>query len=358
MTHTACPRCEVFPQAPPEKGTLYLAPPIEPTQSAMASCFDRLGLAHREIYKGLFEVDLATGDLDRLCSECCAALSQMERTDTRCLLIPEGQTFHLHLLMNMQPLSRLIARMEGQWLVDIMASDRLETWFQPIVHTADPGRTFAHECLVRVRRPDGSIELPDTIFRIARAGDLLFHLDRICRLTAIRFAETHKIPHRIFINFNPSTIYDPEYCLQTTVAAIKKTGIPHERIVFEVVESDDVKDADHLIRILDFYRRHGFHVAMDDLGAGYSSLNLLSKLRPDFIKLDMELVRCVDQDAYKAIIASNLIRLAQELGVGIIAEGVERPEEWRWLKKQGADYAQGFLFANPGLPPPTPQVPF
>ena len=357
MPHKTCSRCEVLPAALPDSGRLYLSPPIEPTRHTMVSCFDQLGLPHREIYTDIYEVDLGRGDLDRLCDLCCPALTDMEKADTRCFIVPEDQSFDVRLLMNMQPLSRLIARMEGQWLIELMAAERLETWFQPIVHADDPSKVFAQECLVRVRHPDGRVYPPGDIFRIARDGDLLFHLDRLCRMTAIRFASAHGIACNIFINFNPSTIYDPEYCLQTTVAAIEAAAIPHDRIVFEIVESDDIKDTAHLINILNFYRRHGYRVAMDDLGAGYSSLNLLSKLRPDFIKLDMELVRYVDEDPYKAIIASNLIRLARELEVRIIAEGVERPEEWAWLKRQKADFLQGFLFARPGLPPPTPQVP-
>ena len=136
--------------------------------------------------------------------------------------------------------------------------------------------------------------------------------------------------------------------------AIEESGIPSERIVFEVTESDEIKDAAHLKNILDFYRKSGFRVALDDLGSGYASLNQMAELRPDFVKLDIGLVKDVDHDPYRASIARKLIELAHDLGVTVVAEGVETGGQWRWLADHGADYAQGYLFAKPGSPPPVP----
>ncbi len=95
-------------------------------------------------------------------------------------------------------------------------------------------------------------------------------------------------------------------------------------------------------------------MALDDLGAGYSSLNLLASLRPDFVKLDVGLVRDVDRDPYRTAIAAKLLDLAKDLGVIVVAEGVETEEQWRWLVAHGADLAQGFFFARPASPPPVP----
>ncbi len=161
----------------------------------------------------------------------------------------------------------------------------------------------------------------------------------------------------LFINFNPTAIYQPDFCLKTILAAITKADLSPERVVFEVVESDEIHDTDHLLHLLSFYRERGFKVALDDLGAGFSSLNLLTKMRPDFIKLDRELVRDVDKDPYKATITANLLAMARTLPVATIAEGIETPGEYAWLKEHGADYLQGFLFARPAQEPPTEIVP-
>jgi len=127
--------------------------------------------------------------------------------------------------------------------------------------------------------------------------------------------------------------------------------------VFEVIESSEIKDTRQLLRILDFYRARGFGVALDDMGAGYSSLNMMTKLRPDYVKLDIELIHHVDRGSYKAQIAGKMLELAQGLGLKTIAEGVETEEEWQWARAHGADYLQGFLFAHPAFPPPLPVMP-
>ena len=93
------------------------------------------------------------------------------------------------------------------------------------------------------------------------------------------------------------------------------------------------------------------------MGAGYSSLNLLTRLKPDYVKLDMHLVRGVDADPYKAEVAGKLLEMARGLGVKSVVEGVETVGEWRWARDRGADFVQGYLFAKPAADPPVPRVP-
>ncbi len=93
---------------------------------------------------------------------------------------------------------------------------------------------------------------------------------------------------------------------------------------------------------------------MDDIGSGYSSLTLLNKLRPDYMKLDMQLIRNIDHDAYKALITGKLLKTAQGLGITTIAEGVETAAEYAWLRHHGADLVQGYYIAKPAAPPPVP----
>lgn len=160
--------------------------------------------------------------------------------------------------------------------------------------------------------------------------------------------------NHVFINFNPASIYDPTFCLRSTVLAIKNSSLEPDQVVFEVVESTDVPDPAHLLNILAYYREAGLRVALDDLGAGFGSLNMMARLRPDFIKLDMALVRDVDSDPFRATMVRKLLEAAHELGVRTVAEGVETEGEWSWLRDNGADLMQGYLIAAPGTPPPLP----
>jgi EAL domain-containing protein (putative c-di-GMP-specific phosphodiesterase class I) len=292
----------------------------------------------------------------RLAAGLAGVLTEGELRDSRCLTLAEGTLPALADLMRMQSLQTFIGSVGGEWLRDVLQNSRLEAHFQPIVSARASRELFAYECLLRGRRADGALVMPYELFHTARRADLLFQLDLAARMAAIRGAVQHRLESHVFINFNPTAIYDPKYCLRATIEAIREGGIAPERVVFEVTESDEVRDPEHLLNIFEYYRKHGFRVALDDLGAGYASLNLLTRLRPDFVKLDMQLIRGVDHDPYKAEVARMLLTMAQNLGVNTVAEGIETEAEWHWFREHGADYVQGYFFARPGSPPPTNYV--
>jgi EAL domain-containing protein (putative c-di-GMP-specific phosphodiesterase class I) len=234
----------------------------------------------------------------------------------------------------------------------LLREERLVSHFQPIVQCSSGTEIFGYECLIRGQREDGTLIPPEWLYHAARGLGMLFQLDRSARLKHIQTVTELGLKSHIFINFNPVAIYDAVFCLKSTVNAIDGSGLERDHFVFEVVESDNVADCDRLLEILDFYRHQGFAVALDDVGAGYNSLNLLAKLRPDYIKLDIQLIRNVDRDEYKAQIAGKLLEMAASLGVATVAEGIETEGEWQWTREHGADYCQGFLFATPAQVPP------
>ncbi len=250
-------------------------------------------------------------------------------------------------------LSEFVNLSQSGWLLKMLAAESFTNHFQPIVYTEDTSRIFAQEALLRGIDENRSLIAPGPMLSVAREANLLFQLDRVARLTAIREAVRLGLANRIFINFTPTAIYDPAFCLRSTVSAVEQAGIAHENVVFEVTESERAQDISHLKNILSFYRDAGFLIALDDLGAGYSSLNLIHQLRPDFIKLDMELVRNVHQDPYKAVITEKILDIAQSLNIKTIAEGVECQEELRWLRTHNATFVQGYLIAKPVAQPVT-----
>ena len=104
-------------------------------------------------------------------------------------------------------------------------------------------------------------------------------------------------------------------------------------------------------KVLAAYRERGFKFALDDLGAGYSSLQMIHELRPDFIKLDIELIKNVHADNYRATLTLKLIEAAQQLGIKTIAEGIECAGEYDWAQAHGADFVQGYYIGEPCSPP-------
>lgn len=344
-----CSRCEKLPDAAPSRGRLYLVPPIQPTCALIEDVLHKLSLDFSTPYPQVYEIPFGEGDLRMFCEECGVRIGELEQADTKSFILRDDEALTVAHMAAMEPLRALIGRIKGSWLSELLAGERLATWFQPIADRS--GGVHGYECLMRGLNPDDSIIAPENVFSAARRSDLLFFLDRACRISAVQRAAEHSINTRFFINFVPAAIYRPEACLQSTFRAIDAVNLAPENIVFEVVESEEVVDVEHLLHVLSFYRDHGFQVALDDLGAGYNSLNLLSRLQPDYMKTDMQLVRDVDTDPYKANITANLLDLAHKLGVRSIAEGVETEGELRWLLDHGADLLQGFLLGRPASEP-------
>ena len=135
-------------------------------------------------------------------------------------------------------------------------------------------------------KEDGTLMYPDVLFTKSKRNDHNFKLDRLCRESALKTAATKKIAQKVFINFIPTSIYDPKFCLKSTEKWAKQLEFDPSQIVFEVVETEKVSDQNHLKKILEYYREKGFQIALDDVGEGYSSLNMLIELEPDIIKVD------------------------------------------------------------------------
>jgi EAL domain-containing protein (putative c-di-GMP-specific phosphodiesterase class I) len=180
-------------------------------------------------------------------------------------------------------------------------------------------------------------------------------LDRVCRETHLRNAGKAVIPDhaKLLINFMPTAIYKPEYCLQTTMAAAREARIAPDRVVFEVVEQYEVKNPHHLRSILQFYQKHGFRTALDDLGSGYAGLNLLADLNPDLLKIDRELIsKAVSSTMHRAV-CEALVRMGTQTGKIVLAEGIETVDELRMMIAMGCDLLQGYYLGKPAALPAT-----
>lgn len=254
------------------------------------------------------------------------------------------------------PLTDVQKRQEAHWIDGVISDQRIKTAYQPIISVQN-GTTEveAYEFLSRAVGTEGEIIPPFKMFEAARVRNRLFALDRVCRIQAVRNANqvTDKM---VFVNFIPTAIYTPEHCLQTTLAEARATGVDPSMIVFEVVESEEVDSIEHLENILLYYRKHGFRYALDDVGAGYSTIEKVERLKPDFVKLDMHYVQGVAQDPEKQQVALALVNSARIVGARTLAEGVETEEDWRWLIEAGYELFQGYLFGRPEFEPKDVQM--
>ncbi|WP_371825286.1 EAL domain-containing protein [Paenibacillus soyae] len=244
------------------------------------------------------------------------------------------------------PLSSAEAVFDAKWIDGVIAEEAVRFDFQPIVDLK--GKTYGYECLARFWREDGTRVSPAEAFAAAKTRGRLYALDRMCRLAALRMTADMDPAWKVFINFIPTSIYSPEFCLKSTVDLANQLGISPDRFVFEVVETEWVEDVEHLKRVLAYYREKGFAYALDDVGEGYSTIEMLADLRPHFMKLDMKYVRGVSEDSRKQRVASTFLEKALQLGSVPLAEGIETREELEWLRQRGYQLFQGYLFGKPG----------
>ncbi|MDP3822586.1 MAG: EAL domain-containing protein [Burkholderiales bacterium] len=213
--------------------------------------------------------------------------------------------------------------------------------YQPIVDVVSRS-TLAHEALVRGPAGEGA---PSVLSQVTEQNRYRF--DQACRVKAIKTAAQLGMTDRLSINFLPNAVYKPEVCIRTTLEAARVHGFPIDHIMFEVTEGERVEDGPWLATILREYKRFGFLTAIDDFGAGYAGLTLLADFTPDFIKLDMALVRSVEASKSRQAIARGMVRICQELGVQVIAEGVETAAERDFFMGEGVTLMQGYFFAKP-----------
>ncbi len=216
--------------------------------------------------------------------------------------------------------------------------------FQPIVDV-ESNSVYAYEALVR-----GLQQEPAGVVLAQVNEQNRYAFDQSCRVKAIQLASRIGLVEtgaKLSINFMPGAVYSPAACIQLTLRTAASLNFPTDRLIFEITEVEEVTDRNHLLGIVEEYRRQGFHVALDDLGSGYSGLNLLADLNPHLVKMDMDLTRRIDQRPNAQIIVRKLVELCQGLGVDLVAEGVETVDEFACLRKAGIRLMQGYLLARP-----------
>jgi EAL domain-containing protein (putative c-di-GMP-specific phosphodiesterase class I) len=212
--------------------------------------------------------------------------------------------------------------------------------FQPMIGWRDR-RVFAYEALLRSDEPLMK-NLEDMLDAAERLGRL-HELGRSVRAHVAAAASDAPEGVKLFVNLHSADLNDEE--LYSRDAPLWKIA---DRVVLEVTERASLHGVKNVAACVAKLKELGFQIAIDDLGAGYSGLTSFTQLDPKIAKLDMSLVRGVDRDVRRQSIVRSMKRLCDELGMLVVAEGVETPAERDMLAELGCDLLQGFLFARPG----------
>lgn len=231
----------------------------------------------------------------------------------------------------------------------ILALEQLTVLFQPVV-ALDKQAIFGYEGLIR-GPSESLLHRPNVLFAAAAKYGHLAELDFLCRKLIVRQFAKLGLPGHLFVNVNPITLTDDELIHGRTLMYLQNHKLDPDRVVVEITETQPIQDWTVFQHALQHYRGMGFKVALDDLGAGHSSLKLWSELNPNFVKIDRHFIEGVDEDQTKRQFIKSIIEIAKSLGCQTITEGIEQKHEYAALRKLGIDMAQGFYFAPPKKAP-------
>ena len=235
-------------------------------------------------------------------------------------------------------------------LSSILAQNGLHSLFQPIICFSER-RILGYEALTR--GPSNSpLHSPVALFAVARQAGRLSELEIACRHSACKRFSEQRLPGKLFLNVSPESLLEAAHQPGRTLQLLENFGIPPSQVVIELTEQTPIDDFGLLQNALHHYRDMGFLIALDDLGAGYSSLRLWSELRPDYVKIDRHFIDGIHQDALKREFVGSILQIAKASRAQVIAEGIELVEELEVLTEMGVDLIQGYLLCRPQEHPP------
>ncbi|QHE53308.1 EAL domain-containing protein [Pontibacillus sp. HMF3514] len=241
-------------------------------------------------------------------------------------------------------IQHLYERITNPELVEIIYQGNFTSFLQPIIHMQN-GEVYGYEALLRTKDQKVS---PGELFPFAQRAGLHSMLDQKAREEAVKAKAKH-IPkgQKCFINFLPSTIYVPEYCLSHTFHIVSKYNVNPEDLVFEVVETEEITNVKHLHDIFKTYQNYGMNVALDDVGSGYSTIEMFQLLHPHIVKIDRSYIQDCHLSDEKQSFLIEVIDRAKQLNIKLLAEGIETKDEFDWLHEAGIDYGQGYYIGKP-----------
>jgi EAL domain-containing protein (putative c-di-GMP-specific phosphodiesterase class I) len=238
---------------------------------------------------------------------------------------------------------------ERERLQDVIVRDRLVTAYQPILRLSDQ-TVLGFEALSRGAR-GGGFDTADSLFEAAARHELLIELDRLCRSRALLNSGRVSSSGKLFVNTLPATIRDPQFRGKALIDFLDKAQVAPDRIVIEITEKLVIDNYNLFRETMAYFTDLGMSFAVDDVGAGYSGLEAIARLKPTYLKIDMLLVRDVHVSLVNREMVKAIIALGQGIGSQVIAEGIQTDDEVRALGDMGVDWGQGYVLARPDVGP-------
>ncbi len=245
---------------------------------------------------------------------------------------------------NLQPVAEMRTIAGSLWLGDALLADRVVCYLQPIQDRR--GKIFGYESFARVQLDKDNVISGGPIFAAGKALKLEYRLDRYLHQKAVEAFATSGMSSRLFINFQAGFIHRPEVYLEGLNQVVKKYSVPARNIVLEFTQSQSLHNVQHMKAICHYCRQQGYSISLDDITDAEALEALLGMIKPDFIKLDMFITHEAASRREHSLIL-QLVKTAHELGITVIAEGIETQVIHDILMEAGIDLFQGFLIGYP-----------
>ncbi len=230
----------------------------------------------------------------------------------------------------------------------IIEKNQIRSVFQPIISLKD-GRILGHEALSRITCKS-IISNTEELFQLAGECNRLWDLELLCRVKSLEAAYIQLKPpydKKLFVNVNPRVMHDIKFRDGFTKEYLTRYHIIPENIIFEITEREAIHDMESFQAAVKHYKQQHYKIAIDDAGAGYSGLNLISDIHPHYLKLDMKLIRNINKDSLKYVLVKSLIEFSKITNISLIAEGIETKDELKTLINLGVQYGQGYYIQRP-----------
>ncbi|MEA2311046.1 MAG: hypothetical protein QOE28_1014 [Solirubrobacteraceae bacterium] len=266
------------------------------------------------------------------------SLSQSERACLFAVRLADDQALPL-------PADTLLDRSRTDWFPDFLSHGQMKPHFQPIVDLST-GAVFGREALMRGKLKNVELRGGE-LLAAAEAHDALFSFDYRARTAALEVGLPMMPPGEVlFVNLDPRAVLDVEASLRTTWPVVGRLGGDPSLICLEFVRPERCPDRDMLGDLARAHRKRGALVSLDDMSGGAKSLEYLELLRPDFAKIDIALTAGIHHSEARRRLVAALVDCAHELGCKVVAEGVERVDEFQAMSDLGVDLGQGFYFGQ------------
>ncbi|MGE5491360.1 MAG: EAL domain-containing protein, partial [Actinomycetota bacterium] len=238
----------------------------------------------------------------------------------------------------------LASAAEHAELSGIIARRTLYPVFQPIIDYRVQAY-IGFEGLIR-GPANSRFQFPDALFGTAKLAGLSSELEHVCREVTLEAFSRLRLPGRIFLNVTPGCLADPRMA-ETVRELLPRLGIAPGRVVIELTENQSITEVPDLQDVLASYRALGLQIAIDDLGEGFSNLRMWSDVRPDFVKIDRHFIDGIAEDRMKYHFVRAMQDLAESCTAHLVAEGIEREEDFAVIRDMGIACGQGYFIAVP-----------